>query len=78
MLVKPLGGSIDYYRLLQHMERRSRLVKLKSTDFQNAYCHKFHIPPAPWENIGAARRGVVKAAEDIINGLVPGQSIAGL
>jgi len=38
----------------------------------------FPVSGEPWENIGAARRGVMKAAEDIINGLVPGQSIEGM
>jgi len=38
----------------------------------------FPVLAEPWEKIGAARRGVVKAAEDIINGLIPGQSVVGL
>jgi hypothetical protein len=31
-----------------------------------------------WENIGTARRGAVKFGEDIINGLVAGESVVSL
>ncbi|MDF3884464.1 hypothetical protein P3W83_18630 [Cupriavidus basilensis] len=32
----------------------------------------------PWENIGAARRGMLSFAQDIIDGRVPGQTVGGL
>jgi len=36
----------------------------------------FRLDATPWDNVGAARRGVLRYAEDIINGTIPGQSIA--
>ncbi|MBT1538941.1 hypothetical protein B7R78_0018100 [Ralstonia solanacearum] len=38
----------------------------------------FRVAFASWENIGTARRGALKFGEDIINGLVPGESVASL
>jgi len=38
----------------------------------------FRLAAAPWDNIGTARRGAVKFGEDIINGLVPGESVSAL
>jgi hypothetical protein len=38
----------------------------------------FRLAELPWDNVGAARRGAVKFAEDIINGQVSGQSVSSL
>jgi hypothetical protein len=38
----------------------------------------FRLEAAPWENVGTARRGAVRFGEDIINGLVEGESVAAL
>lgn len=38
----------------------------------------FRLDTVPWDNVGAARRGVVRYAEDIINGAIPGQSVVSL
>lgn len=38
----------------------------------------FRLESTPWENIGTARRGAVKFGEDIINGLIPGESVTTL
>ena len=38
----------------------------------------FRLTAAPWENVGTARRGALKFGEDVINGLVPGESVASL
>ena len=38
----------------------------------------FRLDATPWDNVGAARRGVLRYAEDIINGAVPGQSVLSL
>ncbi len=38
----------------------------------------FRLTSTSWENVGTARRGALKFGEDIINGLVPGESVASL
>ncbi len=38
----------------------------------------FHLEATPWDNVGAARRAVLRYAEDIINGAIPGQSVVSL
>lgn len=38
----------------------------------------YHMDPTPWDNVGTARRGAVKFGEDIINGLVPAESVTSL
>ncbi|MCO5414384.1 MULTISPECIES: hypothetical protein [Ralstonia] len=38
----------------------------------------FRMTPTAWENVGTARRGALKFGEDVINGLVPGESVASL
>lgn len=38
----------------------------------------FRVTLASWENVGTARRGALKFGEDVINGLVPGESVASL
>ncbi|MFT0737456.1 hypothetical protein [Ralstonia wenshanensis] len=38
----------------------------------------FRMTPTAWGNVGTARRGVLKFGEDVINGLVPGESVASL
>ncbi|WP_020202064.1 MULTISPECIES: hypothetical protein [Cupriavidus] len=38
----------------------------------------FRLDSTQWDNVGAARRGVLRYAEDIINGAVPGQSVVSL
>lgn len=35
----------------------------------------FRLYATPWDNAGAARRAVLRYAEDIINGAIPGQSL---
>lgn len=37
----------------------------------------FRVGGEPWESVGAAKRAATQGAEDIINGLVPGQSMTG-
>lgn len=36
----------------------------------------FRVTVSSWENVGTARRGALKFGEDVINGLVPGESVA--
>jgi hypothetical protein len=36
------------------------------------------MTPTAWENVGTARRGALKFGEDVINGLIPGESVASL
>lgn len=38
----------------------------------------FRLDAMPWDNVGAARRAVLRYAEDIINGAIPGQSVVSL
>ena len=38
----------------------------------------FQMTPTAWENVGTARRGALKFGEDVINGLIPGESVASL
>ncbi len=38
----------------------------------------FRLETEEWENIGTARRGAVKFGEDIINGLIAGESVTTL
>ncbi|CAG2157153.1 hypothetical protein LMG31506_05927 [Cupriavidus yeoncheonensis] len=38
----------------------------------------FRLDATPWDNVGAARRAVLRYAEDIINGAIPGQSVVSL
>nr|WP_256504969.1 hypothetical protein [Cupriavidus sp. WGlv3] len=38
----------------------------------------FPLGQSRWENIGSARRGALQFGEDIINGLVAGESVASL
>lgn len=38
----------------------------------------FRLDTTPWDNVGAARRAVIRYAEDIINGAIPGQSVVSL
>jgi hypothetical protein len=38
----------------------------------------FRYPAAPWQNVGTARRGVMAFAEKIIDGMIPGESVASL
>ncbi|GMG92448.1 hypothetical protein SGO26_28005 [Cupriavidus metallidurans] len=38
----------------------------------------FRLENTLWENIGTARRGAVQFGEDIINGLVAGESVVSL
>ncbi|ELA01300.1 hypothetical protein SGO26_27720 [Cupriavidus metallidurans] len=38
----------------------------------------FHLDTTPWDNVGAARRAVLRYAEEIINGEVTGQSVVTL
>ena len=38
----------------------------------------FRLHATPWDNVGAARRAVLRYAEDIINGAIPGQSVVSL
>jgi hypothetical protein len=47
----------------------------ESTDAEHS--RVFRLSGEPWESVGAAKRAATKGAEDIINGLVPGQSMAG-
>ncbi|QYY29533.1 MULTISPECIES: hypothetical protein [Cupriavidus] len=35
----------------------------------------FRLNATPWDNVGEARRAVLRYAEDIINGLVAGESV---
>ncbi|MBP0619200.1 hypothetical protein [Cupriavidus consociatus] len=35
----------------------------------------FRLDATPWDNVGGARRGALRYAEDIINGTVPGVSL---
>ncbi|CAJ0695937.1 hypothetical protein ACTJK6_21430 [Ralstonia sp. 22086] len=37
----------------------------------------FRLRGEPWDNVGAAKRAATHGAEEIIDGLVPGQSMAG-
>lgn len=37
---------------------------------------RFRLSGEPWESIGMAKRAAMKGAEDIIDGFVPGQSMA--
>ena len=39
---------------------------------------RFQMTPTAWENVGTARRGALKFGEDVINGLIPGESVASL
>ena len=36
----------------------------------------FRLTVASWESVGTARRAALKFGEDVINGLVPGESVA--
>lgn len=36
----------------------------------------FRLSGEPWESIGTAKRAAMEGAEDIIDGFVPGQSVA--
>ncbi|AEG71041.1 MULTISPECIES: hypothetical protein [Ralstonia solanacearum species complex] len=38
----------------------------------------FRLSATPWESVGEARRGALRYAEEIINGLVAGESVASL
>lgn len=38
----------------------------------------FRLPEEQWESLGLAKRAAVQRGQDIIGGLVPGQSTAGL
>jgi len=38
----------------------------------------FRVTLAAWENVGTARRGALKFGEDVINGLVGGESVVSL
>nr|WP_315598238.1 hypothetical protein [uncultured Cupriavidus sp.] len=38
----------------------------------------FHLDAVPWDNVGAARRGVLRYAEEIIDGRIAGKSVASL
>jgi len=38
----------------------------------------FHVPVTQWGNVGEAKRAAVQHGSDIIDGLVPGESVAGL
>ena len=38
----------------------------------------FHVPNAQWSNLGQAKRAAVQRGEDIVAGLVPGESLGGL
>ncbi len=38
----------------------------------------FRLDAEAWDNVGAARRAVLRYAEEIINGTIPGQSVVSL
>ncbi|MNN84722.1 hypothetical protein D3C81_2019180 [compost metagenome] len=42
---------------------------------ESAQARTFRLDAAPWDNVGGARRGALRYAEDIINGTVPGVSM---
>jgi hypothetical protein len=48
------------------------------TQPEGAQARTFHLDATPWDNVGEARRAVLRYAEDIINGAVAGQSVVSL
>jgi len=44
------------------------------TEHSRVFC----VTLAAWENVGTAKRGALKFGEEVINDLVPGESVASL
>jgi hypothetical protein len=54
------------------------IICREGDDPRGAQAQVFRLDVPSWDNVGAARRNVLKFAEDIINGTVSGQSVSSL
>ncbi|CAJ0895390.1 hypothetical protein R1479_03943 [Ralstonia mannitolilytica] len=55
----------------------SVVICLEGETMDDERSRVFRLRGEPWDNVGAAKRAATQGAEDIIDGLVPGQSMAG-
>ncbi|WP_316156789.1 hypothetical protein [Cupriavidus sp. BIC8F] len=52
------------------------VICLEGESPEGVQARTFRLDAAPWDNVGGARRGALRYAEAIINGAVPGVSVA--
>ncbi|MGH8788407.1 MAG: hypothetical protein ACREYA_25410 [Cupriavidus necator] len=51
------------------------VICLEGESPEGMQARTFRLDAAPWDNVGGARRGALRYAEAIINGVVPGVSV---